>query len=302
MSSQVVVRTLGSMLRRWARSKPSATVLPVPVAPKIGLALGGGFARGVAHVGILKVLERERIPLHCITGVSAGAMVAAAYASGTNLEEIGRIGCAMRFHDIARWTLGRLGLVGSERMVTFLRRLLRKFSFEEMQIPLGVLATDLGTGEPASFRDSGDVILPIRASCSYPGLFQPIRYQGRLLVDGAMCMEVPAQLARKMGATHVISVCLPMQGPAVVPSNMLQVVNRCFQILQSRAEETWRRHSDIIITPGVASVAWDGFASGSEMIEAGELAAEAVLPQVKNWVKPAYVAAAMNPLPAESPS
>ncbi len=137
MSSQVVVRTLGSMLRRWARTKPPAMILPVPVAPKIGLALGGGFARGVAHVGILKVLERERIPLHCITGVSAGAMVAAAYASGTNLEEIGRIGCAMRFHDVARWTLGRLGLVGSERMAAFLRRLLKRFSFEEMQIPLG---------------------------------------------------------------------------------------------------------------------------------------------------------------------
>src|ERR1700692_1042999 len=161
MRSHVVGRTLGSMLRDWARPKPPRMILPVPVAPKIGLALGGGFARGVSHVGILKVFEREHIPLHCITGVSAGAMVAAAYASGTSLEEIGRIGCAMRFHDVARWTIGRLGLVGSERMVAFLRRLLKKFTFEEMLIPLGVLATDLGTGGPGSFRDSGDGILPI---------------------------------------------------------------------------------------------------------------------------------------------
>jgi NTE family protein len=248
---------------------------------------------------VLKVLERERIPIHCITGVSAGAIVAAAYASGTEINEIARIGCSMRFNDVARWTLCRLGLVGSERLAAFLKRLLQKFAFEEMKIPLGVLATDLGTGEPVPFRDAGDVIIPIRASCSYPGLFQPIRYDGRLLVDGAMCMEVPAQLARKMGATHVISACLPMQGPSVVPSNMLQVVNRCFQILQSRAEESWRRHSDVIVAPDVSEVAWDGFKSGTEMIEHGERATEAVLPQVRKWLEPAYVVAANNPLPAE---
>lgn len=295
-----VIRSLRAMWRRLASSKPVAAVLPVlPAQPKIGLALGGGFARGVAHVGILKVLEREHIPLHCVAGVSAGSIVAAAYASGTDIAEIARIGCAMRFNDVARWTLCRLGLVESERMVAFLKRLLKKFTFEEMKVALGILATDLGTGEPVSFRDTGDVILPIRASCSYPGLFQPIRHQGRLLVDGAMCVEVPAQLARKMGATHVISVCLPMQGPAVVPSNMLQVVNRCFQILQSRAEESWRRHSDIIVTPDVTGVAWDGFRSGVEMIEAGERAAEAVVPQIKKWLDPAYVKAATHPLPAE---
>jgi len=295
-----VMHSLRAVWRRLVDSKPVAAVMPAhPVQPKIGLALGGGFARGVAHVGILKVFERENIPLHCITGVSAGSIVAAAYASGTDVADIARIGCAMRFNDVARWTLCRLGLVESERMAAFLKRLLRKFTFEEMRIPLGVLATDLGTGEPVSFRDTGDVILPIRASCSYPGLFQPIRHQGRLLVDGAMCMEVPAQLARKMGATHVISACLPMQGPAVVPGNMLQVVNRCFQILQSRAEESWRRHSDIIVTPDVTGVAWDGFKSGVEMVEAGERAAEAILPQIKKWLEPAYVAAATRPLPAE---
>jgi len=298
--SSPVIRSLRAMWRRLASSQPAVAVLPaLPVQPKIGLALGGGFARGVAHVGILKVLEREQIPLHCIAGVSAGSIVAAAYASGTDIAEIARIGCAMRFNDVARWTLCRLGLVESERMAAFLKGLLKKFAFEEMKIPLGILATDLGAGEPVSFRDTGDVILPIRASCSYPGLFQPIRHHGRLLVDGAMCMEVPAQLAKKMGATHVISVCLPMQGPAVVPSNMLQVVNRCFQILQSRAEESWRRHSDIIVTPDVTGVAWDGFRSGVEMIEAGERAAEAALPQIRKWLDPAYIQAATHPLPAE---
>ncbi|HXA08110.1 MAG TPA: patatin-like phospholipase family protein [Bryobacteraceae bacterium] len=264
------------------------------------MALGGGFARGVAHVGVLKVLQRENIPIHCIAGVSAGSIVASAYASGTTLEDIAKVGCAMRFTDVARWSICRLGLVGSERMAIFLRRLLKTFRFEDMKIPLGVLATDVGTGDPVVFFEKGDVIVPIRASCSYPGLFQPIRYQGHLLVDGAMSVEVPAQLARKMGATHVISVTLPMQAATVVPSNMLQVVNRCFQILQHRAEDTWRRDSDLIISPDVTGVEWDGFKCGQDMIRAGELATEVVLPQIKKWLEPAKTPArGLKSLPAE---
>ncbi|MBZ5592002.1 MAG: patatin-like phospholipase family protein [Acidobacteriia bacterium] len=301
MASTGLMEKLRSAFRRWsALPPPIPDLTPAPVIPKIGLALGGGFARGVAHVGVLKVFERENIPIHCIAGVSAGAIVAAAYASGADVDEIAKVGCAMRFADVARWSICRLGLMGSERMAAFLKRLLKEVRFEDMKIPLGVLATDVATGEPAVFYEHGDVILPIRASCSYPGLFQPIRYQDRLLVDGAMSVEVPALLARTMGATHVISVALPMQRPEVVPSNMMQVVNRCFQILQHRAEDTWRRHSDLIISPDVAGVEWDGFKSGIEMIRAGELAAEAALPQIKKWLGPARSSArGLEPLPTE---
>lgn len=302
MASTGLMAKLRSALSRWSTQPPKTisdlTLAPVP--PKIGLALGGGFARGVAHVGVLRVLERENIPIHCIAGVSAGSIVAAAYASGADVEEIAKVGCAMRFADVARWSICRLGLMGSERMAAFLKRLLKKARFEDMKIPLGVLATDVATGEAVQFYGTGDVILPIRASCSYPGLFQPIRYQDRLLVDGAMSIEVPALLARTMGATHVISVALPMQGPEVVPSNMMQVVNRCFQILQRRAEDTWRRYSDVIIHPDVSGVEWDGFKSGMQMIQAGELAAEAALPQIKKWLEPEESPVrGLKPLPTE---
>src|SRR5438270_13969030 len=145
-----------SALRRWAHS---ATPAPKPAMPSIGLGLGGGFARGIAHVGVLRVFERNHIPIHCIGGVSAGAIVAAAFASGATSEEIGRIGAGMRFTDVARWSLSRMGFAGSERMDAFLHRLLKKFRFEEMVTPLGIVATDLRTGEPVYFQDSGDVIL-----------------------------------------------------------------------------------------------------------------------------------------------
>ncbi|MFN7992761.1 MAG: patatin-like phospholipase family protein [Bryobacteraceae bacterium] len=288
------------------RPPDAALWLPDPAPPRIGLALGGGFARGIAHVGVLRVLEENEIPIHCIAGVSAGAMVAAAYASGAGCDQIGNIGCSMRFADVARWTIGRMGFAGSGRMDRFLRNLLKCYRFEEMRIPLGVVATDVITGEPAIFRDHGDVVLPIRASCSYPGLFQPVRCGDRLLVDGAISIEVPALLARLLGATHVISLHLPMQGAAATPTNMFHVINRCFQILHSRTEMTWRQHSNLVIEPDVRGMEWDAFDSASQLIKAGEIAARQALPQIQSWLsrRPAELLAepaTARPSPGLSP-
>ena len=294
------VKSFWTTVRQWAR--PPATVLaPAPPSPpKIGLALGGGFARGIAHAGLLKVFEQHRIPIHCITGVSAGAIVAAAYASGVAPADIGQAGCAMRMGDVGRWSLGRMGFIANERMKKFLERLLKCYRFEEMHIPLGVIATDLVKGEPVYFCGAGDVVLPIRASCAYPGLFHPIHYQERLLVDGAMSIEIPARLARQLGATHVISVYLPNSG-GPLPSNMFQVVNRCFQILHSRNEDIWRRESDLVIVPDVGGVAWDGFGCGPDLLRAGEEAAQAAVDSIQAWLpraKPASAGLIQGSVPA----
>jgi len=269
-----------SALRRLAEQSPVAET-PTPV--RIGLALGGGFARGIAHAGVLRVLEQHRIPIHCITGISAGSIVAAAYASGATPAEIARAGCSMRLRDVGRWSLGRLGLVGSDCMQGFLERLLKTYRFEQMRIPLGVMATDLSSGKPVAFSGAAPVFDPIRASCSYPGLFQPVRHRGQLLVDGAMSMEIPAALARQLGATRVISVYLPTPGPEVEPRNVFQVVNRCFQILQRRSEDHWRSESDLVITPDVRGMDWNAFGQGPPLIEAGEAAARAALPEIQEW-------------------
>jgi NTE family protein len=280
-----VVETV-SALRRLVRPKALLTGPVEPPEPvRIGLALGGGFARGVAHAGVLEVLHRYRIPIHCITGVSAGSIVAAAYASGATPAEIAQAGCAMRFGDIARWSLCRMGFVVSERMKRFLERLLKRYRFEEMHIPLGIVATDLCTGDAVNFRDLGDVFMPIRASCSYPGLFQPLRWDGRLLVDGAMSMEIPALLARQLGATRVISVHLPSQTGVKPPKNVFEVVNRSFQILHARTEESWRQESDLVVCPDVREIDWDGFGAGAEMLKLGESAAMAAIPKIQSWVQ-----------------
>jgi NTE family protein len=275
-----------SALGRGAHAPAEEPEAAIPAPMRLGLALGGGFARGLAHIGVLSVLEQNHIPIHCIAGVSSGAIVVAAYASGATPAEIAAAGNAMRFTDVARWTIGRMGFAGSDRMERFLRKLLKCYTFEQMRIQLGVVATDVVTGEAVIFRDRGDVVLPIRASCSYPGLFQPVRCGSHLLVDGAIGMEVPALLTRMLGATHVISLHLPMQGSAALPTNMFHVINRCFQILHSRTEITWRQHSDLVIEPDVRGMEWDAFESAAQLVKAGEEAARQALPRIQGWTGP----------------
>jgi NTE family protein len=266
---------------------PKPAALPVFKTPRIGLALGGGFARGLAHVGVLEVLEENQIPIDYIAGVSAGAIVAAAYASGSTPEEIARIGTALKFGDVARWTFCKLGLCCTDRIPKLLARLLKKTRFEHMRIPLALAATDLGTGHPVIFKDEGDMTLAIEASCAFPGIFQPVRWNGRVLTDGGISMEVPAQLARDLGADKVISICIPHDSGETEPSNLVDVVTRSLQILQMRTEDSWRQLSDLVIVPPVSSWPWHNFKNATPMIEAGRDAALKALPIIQSWLDPA---------------
>jgi NTE family protein len=260
----------------------------------IGLALGGGFARGIAHVGVIRAFEKHRIPIAAISGVSSGAIVAAAIASGATSYDIERVALSMKFRDVARWTLNIMGLAGSDRMIAFLARLLKANQFEEMRIPLAIVATDLITGKPVTFHGRGDVVLPIRASCAYPGLFSPIRYQGRLLVDGFVSMEVPAEPLLQMGADRVIAINMPNHDGLQDYGNMFSVISRSFQVMSRRCEAHWRRYSRLVITPPVADLAWDSFASAKKMIQCGEEAAMAAMPAILKWL-PAPEAALAGP-------
>jgi NTE family protein len=257
-----------------------------PATPRIGLALGGGFARGIAHIGVLRTLEKNNIPISAITGVSSGAIVAAAFASGASAADIEKVALSMKFRDVARWTLNLRGLAGNDRMVTFLARLLKLNRFEDMKIPLGIIATDLVRGKPVTFHGKGDVILPIRASCAYPGLFLPIRHEGRLLVDGFVSMEVPAEPLWQMGVDHVISVVIPNNDGIEDYGSMFSVVSRCFQVMSSRNENAWRRYSSVVIAPAVANMAWDSFPSAQKLIQLGEQAALAAIPTILKWWPP----------------
>jgi NTE family protein len=224
------------------------------------------------------VFEREGIPIHAISGVSSGAIAAAAFASGCSSMEIETAARAMQFSSVESLTAFGMG--------DFLRGLLKKNTFEEMRVPLAIVASDLTAGAPVVFKDRGDVLMPIHASCAYPGMFPPVRYMDHCLVDGMVSMNVPAAPLRRMGATHVISVMLPSAAETIDPRDMQSVVRRSFQIMMERNGAHWRKASDVVITPAVK----DSFGDPRQMIEAGERAAEAALPQILKWL-PSVLAA-----------
>ena len=264
--------------------------------PRIGLALGGGFARGVAHIGVIRALERHQIPIHAIAGVSAGSVVAAAYAAGMNSDELEELAKSVKFRNVAQWTINWMGMLDSSRMDAFLRRALKVQRFEQARLPLAVVASDLRTGQPAVFQKYGDIVAPVRASCAYPGLFKPVEHQDKVLVDGMVAMEVPAKPLLDMGATRILAVQLPGNTDLQDPTNLMQVVNRCFQIMSSRMAHDWQRYADLVVAPQVGENAWDSFDNVRGMIEAGERAVELSLPEIREWLRVEPERAAAEPL------
>lgn len=269
--------------------------------PRIGLALGGGFARGIAHIGVLRALERHGIKLHSIAGVSAGSVVAAAYAAGMDPEELEELAKSLKFRHVAQWTINWMGMLDSTRMDGFLRKAFKVHRFEETRVPLAIAASDLRTGLPAVFKKYGDIVAPVRASCAYPGLFKPVEHGGKVLVDGMVAMEVPSKPLVEMGASRVLAVQLPGNTELEDPTNLMQVVNRCFQILSSRTSGEWHRYSDLVISPEVGDNAWDSFENVRGMIAAGEMAVERALPQIRAWYPAAVESNGTRAHPSKEP-
>lgn len=173
----------------------------------LGVALGGGFARGIAHIGALKVLEEENIRVDYVAGTSVGAIIGALYCAGMTPAELEEMARTLRFSDFARWTLSHYGFYNSDRMVRLFARMLRKHTFEELVVPLAITATDFRTGEAVVFT-KGELVDPIRASCAYPGMFLPVEIGGRSYVDGMLAYGVPTTPLRRMGADRVMGIHL----------------------------------------------------------------------------------------------
>ena len=251
--------------------------------PRVGVALGGGFARGIAHVGVLRALNEYGIPVDVIAGTSVGALIAAAYASGSTTEEMERQGSATRFRDFGRWTISRMGMASNERLEDFLRKFTVLHRFEDMKIPLGIVATDLLTGQSAYFV-RGEIGPALRASCAYPGLFLPLEIEDRVVVDGFLTEQVPAVCVRKMGAQVVISVNLEPGLLHTRPRNTIEVISRSFSILQTTARQPWRDATDVLIEPDVHDILWDEFVRTPELVAAGFAATKAALPEIREAI------------------
>lgn len=276
-----IIRSVQAFGREFSRK---AVPAPSTQLPSIGLALGGGFARGIAHIGVIKVLEEEGIPIRLVAGTSVGALIGACYCSGLSAAELEQVARSVRFTTFARWTLSRYGFASNDRMVTFLERTLKCKTFEDLRLPLGVAATDFNSGEGVVFH-SGSIIDPVRASCAYPGMFLPVEIRGRRLIDGMLSHPVPTRPLREMGADRVIAVHLRGTwsdgGP---PRHLFDVIGQSFAIAQDAMSALWRDAADLVVEPDVAGFAYDDFKRAGDLIRVGEVAMRQALPQVREWL------------------
>jgi NTE family protein len=271
-----VLRWLGTAvkgLRAFAYKPPEGRL-------SIGLALGGGFARGIAHIGVLRVFQENDIPIDFLAGTSVGALVGAGYASGTTLDDLERIGAQTHFRDFGRWTISKFGMATNERLEGYLHRVSMARTFEELNIPFAIVATDIQRGESVYFT-KGDLGPALRASCAFPGLFIPVEYEGKVLVDGFLTEVVPTEALRRMGADIVVAVHLDPGQLQERPRNTIEIIGRSFSIIQEQGQPRWNRFADVIIRPEVRNILWDDFKRTPQLVAAGAEAARAALPEIK---------------------
>lgn len=239
---------------------------------RLGLALSGGGARGMAHIGVLRALIEHRIPIDCVAGTSAGALVGAAFVSGLPLTDIENIARSMRWRDVGRMTVSRLGVQSNERLEAYMRALLPITRFEDLPIPLAVVATDLNSGQAVVMRDEGDLPFAVRASCAIPGLYVPVADRhGRQLVDGGLVAIIPTAAARSLRADLVIAVDVNAEGAAFLgpPQSIIGIILQSMLFVQRAAALPHLEQADLIIKPRVGHIRWDEMTRGEELIAAG---------------------------------
>jgi NTE family protein len=262
----------------------------------IGLALSGGAARGIAHVGVLRALQEAGIPISCVAGTSAGSLVGAAFASGMTIDEIEALGRSLRWRHLGRLTLSLRGFQSNQRLEQFVRDRLPVTKFEELLIPFAAVATDLKTGEPVVMRDKGDLGFAIRASCTIPGVYVPVTdAEGRQLVDGGLVAVIPALAARALGADIVIAVDVNFEGATFwSSSHVIGVVLQSTMVFMKTASYRQLSACDYVIKPRVGHIRWDKIRKADDLIAAGYQAGVESVPEIKTLIEAACAASAIS--------
>lgn len=255
--------------------------------PTIGLALSGGAARGMAHVGVLRALVENNIPVDFIAGTSAGALVGGAFASGMTLDQIADLGRKMRWRKVGWPTISRLGMQSNYRLEKYLRDRLPITKFEDLPTPFAAVATDLKSGAAVVLRDHGDVPFAIRASCTIPGIYVPvIDEHGQQLVDGGLVAVVPVAVARSFGADIVIAVDVNSSGATFMgwvlgaTRSLIGVLVQSLMVVQRTASHYQLSMADLVIEPKVGHIRWDQMRRCEELITAGYEAGLEAVPQI----------------------
>jgi NTE family protein len=266
-----------------AAAPPPAVVAPpprAPIPPRIGLALGGGAARGFAHIGVIQVLEEAGIRPDLIVGTSAGSLVAALYASGKSGSELATLALGMDESAITDWSFPGRGLIRGEALARYVREHTGGRTIERMRLPLGIVATDLDNGAAILFQ-RGDTGAAVRASSAVPAVFQPVRIGEREFVDGGLVSPVPVRFARQMGAELVIAVDISSPPDGAATSDVFKMLLQTFAIMGRSINQFELRDADLVLRPALSGVTSADFNARARAIQAGREAALRQLPELR---------------------
>jgi len=250
--------------------------------PRIGLALSGGAARGLAHIAVLKTLEEEGVPIHAIAGTSAGSVIGALYCSGMPLSQIEHILVNAKWTDILKFTIPKLGFISSEGIYSFLEDILPIKKFSSLPLPLAVVATDLKTAEKVVIT-SGSIARAVQASCSVPVLFTPTELNNKMLVDGGVSSQIPVRAVRvELGARYVIAVNVNYKAmESDHYDNMINIATHLSALWASKNAREEERLADIAINVNAKGIAIYDLAKAKELLRRGRKATEEMLPHIR---------------------
>jgi NTE family protein len=258
-------------------------IQPPPKPAKIALVLGAGASKGFAHVGVIKVLESNKIPVHMIVGTSAGSFVGALYAYGFTAFELQKLSFALEQNDIIDLTVPDKGFLKGEKIEGYINYILRETPMEKLRIPFYAVATDIQNGKEVVFG-SGNTGTGVRASCSIPGIFIPPVISGRMYVDGGVVSPVAVDAARRLGADIVIAVDLSGDVDSSLPKGTMEVILQSINIMHAKLSAAQLAKADIVISPKVGNLGNSDFTKKHEAVLEGEKAALAVLPKIQEII------------------
>ena len=257
--------------------------IPPPLPPqrqaKIAIVLGAGASKGFAHVGVLKVLQSHKIPIHLIVGTSAGSFVGSLYASGIDAFQLQKMALELQKDDVVDWIIPDNGFIRGEKLENYVNKMVRQIPIERMKIPFRVVATNLQTGDEIVFA-TGNTGKAVRASCSIPGVFQPFRIGDKAYVDGGVVSPVAVDAARKAGADIVIAVDISAGVADAVPQGILDTILQSVDIMYAKIAMVQLKGADVVIRPQVSHIGSSDFEKRNEAILEGEKAATQALPQI----------------------
>lgn len=246
----------------------------------VTLVLGGGSARGLAHIGVLKIFEKEKIPIDKIVGTSMGAMVGAAYSVGVSVSRMEDLAYKFTTKNILDPTMPSMGLLAGDKLEATIKQMLDNKDFDDCKIPLAVVTNDIETGEEVVFK-SGNLIKVVRASCSWPGIFNPVRIDGRLLSDGGIKHSVPTRIARDMGGDYIIAVDVGFCVRKGKIDNIFQMIVQSFQIMGEELNQHQSREADAIIKVFLPDIDQAAFERSRDIVSCGVEAAKACVWKIK---------------------